>query len=184
MTRAIASLEDRLGVRLLHRSTRSVRLTDQGASFLDRCRRVLADLRDAELGAIGSTAEPRGSLVVTASQLLGRLHVVPIVTGLLARHPGLHVRLVLVDRPIQLVEEGIDVAVRIGDLPDSALTAVKLGEVQRVLAASPSYLKVHGVPQAPADLQAHAIIAFTGVSANDEWRFGSGEKSSVHVRRW
>lgn len=182
MTRAVAGLEERLGVKLLHRSTRSVRLTEQGAVFLERCRRILADLRDAELGAIGETADPHGTLVVTASQLLGRLHVVPIITGLLARHPRLNIRLLLIDRPIQLVEEGVDIAVRIGDLADSALTAVKLGEVRRVLVASPSYLEARGAPRTPADLRAHAIIAFTGVSATNEWSFGNAERSTVHVR--
>jgi len=182
MTRAVAGLEERLGVKLLHRSTRSVRLTEQGAVFLERCRRLLADLRDAELGATGETADPHGMLVVTASQMLGRLHVVPIVTELLARHARLDIRLILLDRPIQIVEEGVDVAVRIGDLADSALTAVKLGEVRRVLVASPSYLEKHGAPRTPADLRAHSIVAFTGVSATDEWRFGDAERSTVQVK--
>lgn len=116
MTRAIAGLEERLGVRLLHRSTRSLRLTEEGAVYLERCRRILADLRDAELSAMGAAAEPQGTLVATASQLFGRLHAVPIVASLLAGHPRLRVRLLLVDRPIQLVEEGVDVALRIGEL--------------------------------------------------------------------
>jgi DNA-binding transcriptional LysR family regulator len=139
-------------------------------------------LRDAELSAAGDAADPHGTLVVTASQLLGRLHVIPIVTDLLARYPGLTVRLLLFDRPIRLVEEGVDVAVRIGNLADSALTAVKLGEVRHLLVASPSYLEANGVPQTPADLKTHTIIHFTGLSATDDWRFANFEQSSIHLK--
>lgn len=182
MTRAVAGLEERLGVRLLHRSTRSVRLTEEGAVYLERCRRLLADLRDAELGAMGAAAEPQGTLVATASQLFGRLHAVPIVASLLAAHPRLRVRLLLVDRPIQFVEEGVDVALRIGELADSALRAIKVSEVRHVLVAAPSYLDAHGTPSAPADLRTHAIIAFAGVSSTNEWRFGSAERTVVQVQ--
>lgn len=182
MTRAVAALEERLGVRLLHRSTRSVRLTEEGAVYLERCRRILADLRDAEMSAMGAAAEPQGTLVATASQLFGRLHVVPIVASLLAAHPRLRVRLLLVDRPIQLVEEGVDVALRIGALADSALRAIKVGEVRHVMVAAPGYLDRHGTPTAPSDLSSHAIIAFSGISPTDEWRFGTAERSVVHVQ--
>lgn len=181
VTRAIAALEARLGVSLLHRSTRSVRLTEEGSVFLERCRRILADLRDAELNAIGKSAEPHGTLVVTASQLFGRLHVIPVITDLMARHPKLNVNLMLLDRPVQLVEEGIDVAVRIGDLHDSSLVAVKLGAVRRVLVAAPSYLAERGTPSTLADLRTHDIVAFTGISPTNEWRFGRAERSTVQV---
>jgi DNA-binding transcriptional LysR family regulator len=181
ITRAIAALEARLGVQLLHRSTRSVRLTEEGSVFLEQCRRILCDLRDVEANATGAMAEPHGTLVVTASQMLGRLHVVPIVTDLMARYPRLNVHLLLLDRPVQLVEEGIDVAVRIGDLPDSGLIAVKVGEVRRVVVASPAYLSEHGTPQTPQDLRSHNIVTFTGISATDEWRFGQAERSVVRV---
>lgn len=182
MTRAIAGLEAHLGVRLFHRSTRLVRLTEEGQAFLDRARRVLADLRDAELSVTGLGAEPRGTLVVTASQLFGRLHVVPVVSTLMQRHSKLDVRLSLLDRPVQLVEEGIDVAVRIGDLPDSTLTGVRLGEVRRVLVASPEYLRRTPPVRTISDLASHQIVAFNGISPTNVWRFGQHERDVVTVR--
>ncbi|HYD98491.1 MAG TPA: LysR family transcriptional regulator [Alphaproteobacteria bacterium] len=182
VTRAIAGLEARLGVQLLRRTTRSVRLTEEGALFLARARQVLADLQDAELMVMGARAEPRGTLVVTAPALFGRLHVVPVAAELLRRHPRLTVRLLLLDRVVQLVEEGVDVAVRIGDLGDSAHHAVRLGEVRRILVASPAYLDAQGEPQTVSDLRRHQIVAFTGASGSDDWRFGPEEKQAVHVR--
>lgn len=182
VTRAIAGLEARLGVRLFQRTTRSVRLTEEGAVFLERARRVLADLRDAELAALGSAAEPQGTLKVTAPVVFGRLHVAPLLARLLAAHPRLRAELVLVDRVVQFVEEGIDAAVRIGALADSALRAVRLGEVRRVLVASPAYLEANGTPGAVGDLRRHGVVAFTGVSQTDEWRFGTDGKEVVAVR--
>ncbi len=182
VTRAIAGLEHQLGVPLLQRTTRSVRLTDEGAAFLARSRQVLADLREAEQAAMGVSSEPRGALVVTAPVAFGRIHVVPIVTALLGRHRRLTVRLLLLDRLVQLVEEGIDVAVRIGDLTDSALRAVRLGEVRQRLVASPAYLDSHGVPATPAELARHRLILFTELSSSDAWRFGAQGRQAVHVR--
>lgn len=182
ITRAIAGLEEHLGVRLFQRTTRSVRLTEDGAQFVVRCRQVLADLRDAELSVMGARSEAQGTLVVTAPVVFGRLHVVPIIASLLKRHPRLAVRLLLIDRFVQLVEEGVDVAVRIGELADSALRAVRVGEVRRVLVASSDYLKANGTPAVPADLRRHAVIAFTSISASDEWRFGADERTAVGVR--
>jgi DNA-binding transcriptional LysR family regulator len=182
VTRAVAGLESQLGVRLLHRTTRSVRLTEQGATFLASCRQVLSELRSAEDAVRGTLSEPQGRLVVTAPVAFGRIHIVPIVTALLIRNPRLSVRLALIDRTIQLVEEGIDVAVRIGELADSALRAVEVGHVRYVLVASPAYLQLHGVPDNPEDLQRHELIMFTGAGASDEWRFGPGGKRGVRVR--
>ncbi len=182
MTRAVASLERQIGVRLLHRTTRSVRLTEEGATFLSACRQVLSQLRAAEDAVRGTLSEPQGQLVVTAPVALGRLHVVPIVAALLIRNPRLSVRLALIDRTIQLVEEGIDVAVRIGELADSALRSVEVGHVRYVLVASPAYLEAHGVPQTPEDLHLHELIMFTGVSSSDEWRLGPGGNRGVRVR--
>jgi DNA-binding transcriptional LysR family regulator len=181
-TRAIAALEKRLGAQLLHRTTRAVRLTDEGATFLARARAILADIADAEQSLIGAQASPRGALAVTAPVIFGRLHVLPIVGALLRKHNELVVRLMLIDRIVQLVEEGVDVAVRIGDLADSALRAAQVGEVRRVLVASPAYLKANGAPATPADLRRHDIIAFTGLSGSDDWRFGPDGKTSVRVR--
>lgn len=182
VTRAIGGLEARLGVQLFQRTTRSVRLTGEGAVFLVRCRQVLADLKDAEHAVMGAVAEPQGALTITASVVFGRLHITPILADLLAAHPRLSARLLLIDRPVNLVEEGIDVAVRIGDLPDSALHAIKVGEVRRVLVASPNFLAVHGVPTSVTDLRRYDTIAFTGISPGDEWRFGREGRQIVHVR--
>lgn len=182
ITRAIAGLEERLGVALLHRTTRSVRLTEEGALFLPRARQVLADLKDAEHLVMGAQSEPQGMLVVTAPVVFGRTHVVPIVAELLSRHPRLSIQLLLLDRMVQLVEEGVDIAIRIGELADSALHAVRLGEVRRVLVASPAYLDANGEPTGIDDLRQHVIVAFTGISPSNEWRFGPAGKAKVHIR--
>jgi len=145
-SRAIADLEEALGVTLLRRTTRAVGLTPEGAAYLDRCRIALDELDDAERSLRGENAEPRGELIVTAPVVFGRMHILPIVTKLLRAHPQLDVHLILVDRVIRLVEEGIDVAVRIADLSDSSLHAIRVAEVRRVLVASPAYLAERGVP--------------------------------------
>lgn len=180
-TRAVATLEDHLGLMLLNRTTRSVRLTERGAIYLESCRRVLTDLEDGERLARGDNAEPRGALTISAPILFGRLHVLPVVEALLRQHRRLDVRLVLSDRFVSLVEEGIDVAVRIGDLADSALTARKVAEVQRVLVAAPAYLAERGTPRTPADLDAHDIVAFEGVDASLDWRLGSRGEQTMRV---
>jgi DNA-binding transcriptional LysR family regulator len=147
-----------------------------------RVRQVLLDLQDAERSTMGAVSEPHGTLTVTAPQMFGRMHVTPVIASLLRQHPALSVRLLLIDRFVQLVEEGIDVAVRIGVLADSALVAVKVGSVGRVVVASPEYLDANGTPLVPADLRRHSIVAFTGVTGSDEWRFGSDERFAVQVR--
>lgn len=170
-TRLVADLEERLGLVLLNRTTRSVRLTEGGELYLDRCRRVLEDVDDAERAARGQGAEPRGVLKITAPVLFGRLYVMPIVNQVLAEYPRLSIRLVLSDRNMHLIEEDLDVAIRIGDLADSNLIAVRLGGVSRLLVASPDYLMRRSVPRGPADLTAHDVIAFEGIDATNEWRF-------------
>lgn len=182
VTRAVAALEGALGARLLSRTTRSVRLTDEGSAYLERARRALADLDDAARQVVGDAEEPHGLLVVSAPVVFGRLHVVPAVADLLARHPRLDVRLTLSDRFVRLVEEGVDAAVRIGALPDSSLRATRLGEVARVLVASPAYLKERGTPASTADLRGHDLIAFDQLSANREWRLGSSPADVVRLR--
>jgi len=173
VTRAVAGLEDELGLSLLTRTTRSLRLTERGAIFLESCRRILDDLDDAERRVRGEDAEPRGEMTIAAPVVFGRLHVTPIVDGLLRAYPALKVRLLLSDRNVHLVEEGVDVAVRIGALADSSLVTTTLGAVSRVLVASPAYLERRGVPASPADLLAHDLIAFEGLSATDEWSFAT-----------
>jgi len=172
VTRAVAALERHLGVSLFHRSTRAVSLTDEGAAFLDRARRILADLREAEQVVAGGRSVPRGQLYVTAPVMFGRLHVLPVIGALLARHDGLTARMMLLDRNVRIVEEGIDVAVRIGPLADSALRVVAVGTVAQTIVASPAYLAAHGVPAVPADLAGHRCIVGSGVRVGHAWPFG------------
>jgi DNA-binding transcriptional LysR family regulator len=172
-TRAVAALEARLGIRLLNRTTRRTSLTEPGARFLDSARRVLAELDAAEKSAAGAAAEPVGQLVLTAPVTFGRLHVAPLVGDFLAAHPGVTARLLLVDRVVDLVEEGIDAAVRIGALPDSSLQARKVGAVRRQVVASRAYLRRRGTPRHPRDLAAHEVIVF-GSGGGREWKFGAG----------
>jgi DNA-binding transcriptional LysR family regulator len=176
VTRSIAQLEDELGLTLLLRTTRSLRLTERGALYLESCQQILQDVDNAERRVRGEDAAPRGLLKVAAPTVFGRLHVLPIVNRLLREHSEVTVALALADRNVHLVEEGIDVAVRVGDLADSSLIAIKLGVVSRVVVASPAYLKERGTPQSPADLAAHDIVAFEGLSATDEWRFRDDKK--------
>lgn len=181
VTRAVAALEARLGVTLLARTTRSVRLTEAGAGYLESCKRVLADIADADRRVMGEKAEPRGLMVVAAPLLFGRLHVLPVLGDLLRAHPDLSLRLLLSDRSAHLVEDGIDVAVRIGDLADSALRATRIGAVSRVLVASPGYVAERGAPANPADLAAHQVIAFEGLEATNDWQFGGQGRIGVRV---
>lgn len=182
VTRMIAALERHLGVSLFRRSTRSVALTEEGAAFLEQSREILAQLREAEHAAMGGQAEPHGALYVTAPVLFGRLHVLPVVADLLAAHRDLSVRLLLLDRNIRLVEEGIDVAVRIGDLRDSSFRAVAIGSVRQVLVASPGYCERRGRPDHPKDLARHDIIAGDNIRAGAHWRFSSGSRVVVTPR--
>lgn len=175
VTRAVASLEDRLGARLFNRTTRSLSLTEAGARFLESTRRLLSEIETAEKDAVGETAIPQGHLTVTASVTFGRTVLSPIVGGFLDSHPRVTVAAMLFDRVVNLVEEGIDVGVRIGDLPDSSLIARRVGEVRRILVASPGYLARSGMPSVPGDLKLHSIIAFTGLMANREWRYVDGK---------
>lgn len=182
VTRAIAALEDRLGARVFNRTTRSLALTDVGRHFLERARRVLADLDAAEKEAVGEAAVPQGHLTVTASVTFGRSVVTPIVRAFLAAHPRTTVALLLLDRVTSLIDEGIDAAVRIGPLPDSSLMARRIGTVRRLLVASPRYLARHGTLTAPTELRQHAVISFTGLGASHEWRFSdAGKAKSIRV---
>jgi len=180
-SRAIAALEEELRVPLFRRTTRAVSLTQEGAIYLDRARTALAELDAAALDLGGANAEPQGSLMISAPVVFGRMHILPVINRLLATHRRLNAQLVLTDRVVRLVDEGIDVAVRIADLADSALHAVRLGEVRRVLVASPDYLARRGTPARLTDLYDHCLIAFDNFTANDEWRFGVTEKAVVKV---
>jgi DNA-binding transcriptional LysR family regulator len=175
VTRAIAALEDRLGAQVFARTTRSLAITEVGQRFLETARRILADLDMAEKAALGEAATPRGHLTITASVTFGRLVLGPQICSFLSHCPEVTVSVLMLDRVVSLVEEGIDVAVRIGELPDSRLIARRIGAVRRMLVASPDYLARRGAPAAPSDLRRHAVIAFTGLMPNREWRFGSGQ---------
>jgi len=171
VTRAVAELEERLGLRLLTRTTRVVRVTDAGARFAEDCRRILAEIDEAETAATGTHAAPRGTLTLTAPVLFGHLYVTPILVDYLQRYPEVDAQCLFLDRVVNIVEEGVDVAVRIGELPDSSLQATRVGRVRRVVVAAPGYLKARGVPRQPADLAGHTVISAAGVTPVSEWRF-------------
>jgi len=171
VTRDIAELEKRLGVRLLNRTTRAVSLTEAGQRLLSGAKRVLADLDEIEYAAAGAGTAPRGELRVTAPILFGRLHVEPLVLEFLHQFPDVSVALMLVDRPVDLVEEGLDVAVRIGAMAEASAIATRVGGMRWVVVASPDYLARHGTPQAPADVSAHSVVAFAGMFGAERWIF-------------
>lgn len=176
VTRAVAELEERLGLRLLTRTTRVVRVTDAGAKFADDCRRILADIDEAENAAGGAHAAPRGTLTLTAPVLFGQRHVTPILVSYLQQYPEVDAQCLFLDRVVNVVEEGVDVAVRIGELPDSSLQALRVGRVRRVLVAAPAYLQARGVPQRPEELAGHTLVSASGVSPVSEWRFSDAGK--------
>jgi len=171
VTRAVGALEESLGVKLLLRTTRSVRLTEAGSRYLEDSRNILASLREANEAAAGVNAAPRGNLAVTAPMLFGKFFVMPCIVRYLQTYPEVDVSALFLDRVVNLVEEGMDVAVRIGPLPDSGLKARQVGQVRRLLCASPDYLARHGTPRHPSELTQHALIAANGVGAGLEWKF-------------
>jgi len=173
VTRAIAALEEELGVKLLARTTRNVRLTEAGRRYLDDTRNILASITEANEAAAGVNAAPKGNLSVTSSVLFGRWFIMPCIVRYLQEHPEVEVSAFFLDRVVNLVEEGMDVAVRIGHLPDSSLKALRVGQVRRILVASPDYLAKHGVPKHPADLLHHTVIAASGISPRVDWKFGA-----------
>lgn len=179
VTRAISALESRLGAKVFNRTTRSLAITEVGQRFLENARRVLGDLDAAERDAVGETTVAKGSLTVTASVTFGRSTLAPVVSAFLAQYPLINISVLLLDRVTNLVEEGIDAAVRIGSLPDSSMVAKRLGSVHRVLVASPGYLARRGTPSIPADLRLHSMIAFTGLMPNREWRFLDGRSGKA-----
>ena len=174
VTRLIAALEDRLGARLLQRTTRQVTLTDAGSRYLERARRILADVEEAEDAVEGERTRPEGQLVISAPVGFGRLHVSGLVTAYLKRYGDVGVDLRLSDRMINLVEDGVDLAVRIGHLPDSTLVARHVGEMRRIVVASSGYLKARGEPKQPQEVSAHDTIQFGAMTAALDWRFVEG----------
>ena len=171
VTRLIAALEDRLGARLLQRTTRQVALTDIGARYLERVRRILADVEEAEGSAQAERTRPNGRLVVSGPIGFGRLHVSPVMSAYLKRYPEVSGELRLSDRMINLVEDGVDLAVRIGHLADSSLVARRVGEMRRIVVASSGYLKRRGEPRTPQAIASHETIQFGAISASPDWHF-------------
>lgn len=180
VSRKLAELEGHLGIRLMTRSTRQLTLTEAGRDYLAACRDILERVAEAEQSAAGGQAAPRGELVVAAPLMFGRLHVLPVVTEFLGRHPEVNVRLVLSDRNANLLEEHIDVALRIGTLPDSGLTARRVGEITRVVCASPAYLRRHGTPASPEALRDHECVTFVGMASSLAWSF-NGPQGGLRV---
>ena len=180
VTRLIAALEERLGARLLQRTTRQVALTDAGARYLERARRILSDVEEAESAAEGERTRPGGRLVVSAPNGFGRLHVSPVMSAYLQRYGEVSAELRLSDRMINLVEEGVDLAVRIGHLPDSTLVARHVGEMRRIVVASKEYLKRRGEPKTPEAIASHDTIHFGAMTVEPVWRFAAdGREISV-----
>jgi len=183
VTRSIAALEERLGVKLLTRTTRYVRVTEVGQRYLDDARRVIAAADEADEAAVGVNSVPRGHLTVTAPVLFGRMYVMPGIVEYLKRYQDTTVSALFLDRVVNMLEEGVDVGVRIGELADSTYKALRVGHVRRVICASPEYLAQHGIPQRPEDLVDHPIIVASGLGPTVEWKFQrAGTPCSVRIK--
>lgn len=182
VTRAVATLEHLLGARLLHRTSRNVRLTEAGARYLDDCRTILASIVEANQAAAGASLQPRGDLSVTAPTLFGKSFVLPSILRFLHTYPDVNVSAFFHDRVVNLAEEDIDIAVRIGQLRDSGLKALHVGTVRKMVCASPQYLSKHGVPRHPQDLVQHAVIAANGVSPWVDFRLGYTSNAPAMLR--
>ncbi|MEN3349193.1 MAG: hypothetical protein V7632_2828 [Bradyrhizobium sp.] len=178
VSRAIAFLEHHVGIELLHRTTRSLKLSEAGLRYAAACRRILTELEEADISAGGERTAPRGTLTITAPVVVGEDVLRPVLDAFMNEYPAVTVRLVMLDRTVNLIDEGIDVALRIAHLADSNFVAIKLGEVRRVVAASPGYLAKHPAINAPADLARHQIIAMTHFGI-DSWSFPPAAKSKV-----
>jgi DNA-binding transcriptional LysR family regulator len=177
VSRAIAFLEERVGTELLHRTTRSIKLSEAGERYAATCRRVLAELEEADVAAAGERAVPRGTLTISAPVISGELVLRPILDAFLDTYPTISARVMLMDRHVNLIEEGIDVALRIGHLEDSSMIALRIGEVRRVVVASPRYLKQHPRIEQPADLAKHQMITMANLT--NSWTFAPAPGSSV-----
>ncbi|MCB1491620.1 MAG: LysR family transcriptional regulator [Rhodobiaceae bacterium] len=183
VSRKVAELESGLGAELVIRSARGLTLTEVGAAYLEATKRILEDVAEAERVASGEFTAPKGTLTLTAPIVFGRLHVLPVVIDFLKAHPDVNIRFEQSDRPVSLHEEHIDLAVRIGSLPDSSLMARRLGEVRQVVCASPAYLARNGQPTHPEELSDHRCITFRNLMAPDRWHFGRGrEEIDVPIR--
>jgi len=180
VSRKVSELEARLGTRLLARSSRRLMPTEAGRSYIEACKRILDEVGEAERAAAGEYKAPRGDLVVTAPVVFGRLHVLPVIAEFLAAYRDIDIRVVLADRVVNLFEEHVDLAVRIGHLPDSSLSATRIGTIRQVVCASPAYFEARGTPRDPRDLESHDCVSFEALNAPHAWTFAVG-KSRVSV---
>jgi DNA-binding transcriptional LysR family regulator len=180
VSRKVSELEAHLKTRLLNRSSRKLTLTDAGRSYVEACRRILEDVGEAERAASGEYGAPKGDLVITAPIVFGRLHVLPVAMEFLRAQPDIDIRMVLADRVFNILEDRVDVAVRIGALPDSSLVATRVGSIRRVVCGSPAYFSERGTPKNPGALRSHDCVNFEGLTSADTWMFKIG-KSDVSV---
>lgn len=177
VSRKVSELETHLRTQLVVRTSRKLSLTEAGQAYVEASRRILDQIDDAERAASGEYRAPRGHLTITSSIMFGRLHVEPVILGFLKAYPEITVRLVLADHVVNLVDDHVDCAIRVGQLPDSSMVATRLGTVGWVMCASPSYLEERGTPKTPEDLDQHDCIMFEGLFANTGWRFGRGKQT-------
>ena len=185
VSRKVSELEAHLRTRLLNRSSRRLTLTDAGYAYVAACKRILDDVAEAERAAAGEYSAPRGELIITAPIVFGRLHVLPVVAEFLRAYAEIDIRLALADHMVNLVEDHVDLAVRIGELPDSSLVATRVGAIRRVVCASPAYFAARGMPERPSDLSAHDCVTFEGLTAPDAWTFAVGRSNAsapIHSR--
>jgi DNA-binding transcriptional LysR family regulator len=185
LSRKVSELETHLRTRLLTRTSRRLILTDAGRSYVAACKRILDDVREAERAAAGEYSAPRGELIITAPIVFGRLHVLPVVLEFLKTYPEIDVHLTLADRVINLQEDHVDLAVRIGELPDSSLVAMRVGSIGRVVCGSSAYFAERGTPKRPNELSKHDCITFNGLTSPEAWIFPSGKGNisvAVHSR--
>lgn len=183
VSRKVSELEAHLKTRLVNRTNRRLTLTDAGRSYIAASKRILESIDEAERAASGEYSAPRGDLVITAPVVFGRLHVLPLVSGFLKAYPDINARLTLADRVVNLQDEGVDLALRIGELPDSNLIAARVGAIRQIVCASPAFCKEHGTPKTPADLARHPCITFEGMTSQRAWKFPvNGKPVSVPIR--
>ncbi|HJW46560.1 MAG TPA: LysR family transcriptional regulator [Lysobacter sp.] len=182
VSRRVSQLEEELRVRLLLRGTRKLTLTDAGIAYVDACRQIMEDVAEAERVASGEYSQPQGELVISAPHVLGPSHLLPVVVEFLRAHPDIRVRVRLNDKYVNLIDEHVDVALRVGELPDSSLIATRVGAIRGVMCASPAYLESRGIPKTPADLLSHDCIAYDLILIGSVWKFRSaGSTTSIDV---
>lgn len=179
VSRKISELEAHIRTQLVVRTSRKLVLTEAGLAYVAASRRILDEIEDAERAASGEYRAPRGHLVITAPVVFGRMHVEPVVLDFLKAYPDINARLVLADHVVNLVDDQVDVAIRIGRLPDSGMIATRIGQVGWVTCASPQYLEARGTPETPAELDQHDCLMFEGIYSNNLWSFGRGKKAAV-----